>query len=110
MIPEIHHFLLWRFPGFELALVSGTAGQQVREGSSTGVRVFHVLGAADVRCCKQKFYEKRVVGEGESLLSGELGGSTLPSQHTGQAEEKERLTEQKILVCAMSACHREFSS
>lgn len=91
--------------------MSGTAGQQVRGGSSTGVRVFHMLEAADVRCCKQKFYEKRVVGEGESLLSGELGGSTLPSQHTGQAEEKGRMTEQKILlVWAMSACHLEFSS
>lgn len=28
------------------------------------------------------------MGEGESLLSSELGGRTLTSWHTGQAEEK----------------------
>lgn len=66
--------LLWQFPGFEVSLVSGTAGQQAGEESSTGFIVFQMLGAADVRCHKCSFFARRVVGEGEASPSRELEG------------------------------------
>lgn len=43
MIPKIDGSLLWQFHGFDLALVSGTAWQEVREESRTAFIVFHVL-------------------------------------------------------------------
>lgn len=33
-----------------------------------------MIGAADVRCCKHCYFERRVVGEGEASLSGEIEG------------------------------------
>lgn len=71
---KLCHSLLWQFPGFEVSLVSGTAGQQAGEESSTGYIVIQVRRAADVRCCKCKCFERRFVGEEEALLWGELEG------------------------------------
>lgn len=57
-----------------MSFISGTAGQQAGEESSTGFVVFQMLRAAHVRYYKCRFSERRVVGEGEALLWGELQG------------------------------------
>jgi len=55
---KICHSLLWHFSGFEVALVSGTAGQQAGGERSLGFIVFQMLRTADRRC--YKFYYKRL--------------------------------------------------
>lgn len=41
---ELCHSFLWQFPEFEVSLVSGTAGQQTGQESSTGFIAFQMLG------------------------------------------------------------------